>query len=555
MDSDFLWWRDGIIYQIYPRSFADSNADGIGDLNGITAHLDYLSSLGVDALWLSPIYPSPDADFGYDVSNYTDIDPKMGSLADFDRLVEESHRRNLHIIMDLVLNHTSNQHPWFKESRLSQDNPYSDWYLWRDPAHGGRPPNNWASIFGGSGWKFEPSRGQYYFHMFAEEQPDLNWHNPAVRQAMLDVFRFWLERGVDGFRLDVFNAYFKHINLPGNPTAIGIRLFERQRHVYDTSQPEMLPLLKEIRQMLDAYPARYAVGETFLGSSETFAGYIGDDRLHAAFNFDFAASYWSARRFRGAIQRSETALGYQKWPNYFLGNHDMTRAASRYCAGEDDRRAKVAAALLLTLRGTPFIYYGEEIGMRDVALKRSQILDPVGKRYWPLWKGRDGCRGPMQWNSTHNAGFSDTQPWLPLHPDYSLRNVAAQGGDPGSLLAFYKKLIAIRRQTPALQRGSFDLLSAPNGRALVFLRTLDKMGPLDKVGPPDKEGEGQTSILVALNFSHKPQSIPLDPQVAGRRWRLLLSSERSGLENLMGSILIGSALTLAPDEVCLLVSP
>jgi alpha-glucosidase len=558
MDPHYLWWRDGIIYQIYPRSFADSNADGIGDLNGIRAHLDYLSDLGVDALWLSPIYPSPDVDFGYDVSNYIDIDPKMGSLADFDRLVEEAHRRDLHIVMDLVLNHTSDQHPWFKQSRLSHPNPYSDWYLWRDPAPGGKPPNNWASIFGGSGWKFDAGRGQYYFHMFAEEQPDLNWRNPAVHQAILDVFRFWLERGVDGFRLDVFNAYFKHPDLLNNPPAAGIRLFERQRHIYDINQPEMVPLLKEIRQLLDSYPERYVVGETFLGNTEIAAEYCGDDRLHAAFNFDFAASYWSARRFRGALERWEKALrntsqgapeggpqnGPQngpKWPNYFLSNHDMTRAASRYCTGEDDRRAKVAAALLLTLRGTPFIYYGEEIGMRDLTLKRSQILDPVGKRYWPLMKGRDGCRGPMQWNSTHQAGFSTANPWLPLHPDYGLRNVAAQEGDPGSLLAFYQKLIALRRQTPALQRGSLDLVSAPKAPALAFLRRLNESG-------------NQASVLVALNFSHAPQSIILEPLVSGQKWQLIFSSETSGHADFADARLTGSALTLAPDEVCLFIS-
>jgi len=304
-DSNFLWWRDGIIYQIYPRSFADSNGDGIGDLNGITARLDYLAELGVDALWLSPISPSPDVDFGYDVSDYVDIDPKFGTLADFDRLLAEAHRRNIHIVLDLVLNHTSDQHPWFQESRQSRASARRDWYIWRDPAPGGGKPNNWQSVFGGSAWQWDPHTRQYYLHLFYKEQPDLNWRNPEVRQAMLDVFRFWLDRGVDGFRLDVFNMYFKDAGFRSNPPKPGLRGFDRQQHIYDHSQPEMFPLLAEIRAILDAYPERYAVGETFMGSPEHAAEYVGPDKLHAAFEFDLLHCRWNPADYHRVIARSQ----------------------------------------------------------------------------------------------------------------------------------------------------------------------------------------------------------------------------------------------------------
>ncbi|HZW03594.1 MAG TPA: alpha-glucosidase, partial [Anaerolineaceae bacterium] len=378
MSDDFLWWRDGIIYQIYPRSFADSNADGIGDLNGITARLDYLQDLGIDAIWLSPINPSPDVDFGYDVADYLDIDPKFGTMADFDRLLAEAHGREIRIVLDLVLNHTSDRHPWFQQARSGRDNPYRDWYIWSDPAPGGSPPNNWASRFGGSGWELDPATGQYYFHMFYKEQPDLNFRNPAVRQAVLDVFRFWLEKGVDGFRLDVFNVYYKDADFRPNPARIGLIGWDRQFHRYDYDQPEMLPMLADIRALLDSYPERYAVGETFEASPAQAAAYTGADRLHATFNFRFTGCPWQPRCFLKAVQDWESALSVDDWPNYVLNNHDVPRSATRFGAGENDERLKVAATMLLTLRGTPFLYYGEEIGMRDISLPRAEILDPVG---------------------------------------------------------------------------------------------------------------------------------------------------------------------------------
>lgn len=520
MDKNYLWWRDGIIYQIYPRSFADSNGDGIGDLDGITARLDYLQDLGVDALWLSPIYPSPDVDFGYDISNYTDVDPKFGSLEGFDRLTNEAHKRGLRVILDLVLNHTSDQHPWFIESRKSKSNPFRDYYLWREPKQNGDPPNNWLSVFGGGGWELDPGTGQMYFHMFYKEQPDVNWRNPQVRQYMLDVFKFWLDRGVDGFRLDVFNAYLKHPDLLDNPPA-GLKLrpesllpFFRMQHVHDMDSPDLVPLLGEIRQILDSYGDTYVVGETFLGGPETAAGYTGSDRLHAAFNFDFLRCSWWARAFFQSIQGWDSLLGPDGWPNYVLNNHDTVRSATRFVRGEDDDRLKVAAAMMLSLRGTPFMYYGEEIGMRNISLTRDQIKDPIGRRFWPISVGRDGCRAPMQWSAAPNAGFAPphTETWLPLHPDYQTRNVMNQQADPDSLLNWYKRLIALRKAHPALRTGSFVPLTQGTNFVLAYLRPVES-----------------ETVIVALNFSSRRQRLVLGPEQAGRTWSLLLSNRRSSM--------------------------
>ncbi|MBG0786961.1 MAG: alpha-glucosidase [Anaerolineaceae bacterium] len=487
MKNEFLWWRDGIIYQIYPRSFADSNNDGIGDLPGITNKLDYLQDLGVDAIWLSPIYPSPDVDFGYDVSDYMGIDPKFGTMEDFEKLVREAKKRDIHIIMDLVLNHTSDQHPWFIASKESEENPYHDWYLWLYPKSDGEPPNNWAAIFGGSGWEYDPDLGQYYYHMFYKEQPDLNWRNPEVHQAMLDVFRFWLGKGVDGFRLDVFNAYFKDAAFRDNPSKLGIRAFDRQQHIHDASQPEMYPLIGEIRAIVDEHTGGYVVGETFLADTAQTATYCGKGKLHAAFNFEFAENRWHPKRFLDSAQKWYAALEENAWPNNFLSNHDMIRAASRYCFGEDDRRAKVALAMLLTIKGTPFIYYGEEIGMRDIPIrKKSDVLDPLGKTFWPFHKGRDGCRAPMQWTGGKNAGFSDAKPWLPVNQNYQERNVVNQAAEPDSVLLFFKSLAALRKAEPALQRGDFKALTTDPHTHLVFERIL-----------------GGDRLVVMLNFNSR----------------------------------------------------
>jgi alpha-glucosidase len=544
------WYKNGIIYQIYPRSFADSNGDGIGDLNGITARLGYLADLGVDAIWLSPIFPSPDVDFGYDVAEYCDIDPKFGTLEDFDRLVECARALGIHIILDLVLNHTSDQHPWFLQSRSSRENPRRDWYLWADPKPGGEPPNNWQAVFGGPSWELDPATGQYYFHMFTKEQPDVNWRNPAVRGAMLDVFRFWMERGVDGFRLDVFNVYFKDQALGDNPVTFPLPRFGffGQRHVHDISQPEMIPLLQELRALLDSYSTpgreRYVVGETFFSSPEQAAAYTGPDRLHAAFNFQimgtnrlFPAMDWSARRFISEIERWEYASGTESWPNAVLNNHDQVRSTTRYRsifqALEDDARAKVAAALLLTLRGTPFLYYGEEIGMRDIPVgSRADVLDPVGKTFWPLMKGRDGCRSPMQWDASPGAGFTreGVRPWLPLHPDAAARNVAALSADPRSLLNFYRELIGVRRASLALQEGMFQSLTFGTRYLAAYLRQT-----------------GEQAVLVALNFSGRRKRLVLGGLLSRGKFRLLLSTHRSETP-----VVRGGLLPMEPYEATLL---
>ncbi len=518
--ADFLWWRDGVIYQIYPRSFYDTNGNGIGDLPGITAKLDYLADLGVDALWLSPFYPSPDKDFGYDISDHKGVDAKHGSLADFDSLVEASHKRGMRIVLDLVLNHTSAQHPWFRESSANRTNPKHDWYLWADTI-----PNNWESVFGGKAWTWHAGRGQYYYHMFVKEQPDVNWRNPAVRAAQLDVVRFWLKRGVDGFRLDVFNVYFKDEQLRSNPFALhGIRAFDRQEHLYDYDQPEMDDLLIELRQLLDQYPDSYAVGETFMPTPENAFRYMGEDKLHAAFEFDFLHSkYDPAQLLKAIIDWEKLAEKTGLFPNYVLSNHDVPRTATRHAKGEDDARPKVMMALLLTMRGTPFLYNGEEIGQRDISLKRSELLDPLGKKYYPFHKGRDGCRAPMQWDSSENAGFTSGTPWLKLHPDYKTRNVEAQQKDENSLFNLTRKLIALRKEYVTLRRGDFIHLENTPKKVLAYFRK-------------DKN----ETILVVLNFSNKIQSMDLPAP----KWAILFSEMRTGK--------VGAHLKLFPNEVLVL---
>ena len=519
--EDFLWWRDGVIYQIYPRSFADSNGDGLGDLTGIISRLDYLSNLGIDAIWLSPFYPTPDKDFGYDISNYVEVDPRFGSLADFDRLVAEAHQRGIRLILDLVLNHTSDQHPWFQESRSRRDNPKRDWYIWRDQ------PNNWQASFGGRAWEYDPATSQYYLHLFTKEQPDVNWRNPEVRKAQMDVFRFWMERGVDGFRLDVFNAYFKHPDLPDNPPRFGLRGFDRQRHIFDIDQPEMMPFLNEMRLLLDSHPERYAVGETYIATPQKTVSYCGPDKLHAAFSFDFTFMDlfypifpWNPRWvMEQVIKREETFNAANVWPTTVMSNHDLPRAASRYARGENDSQTFLAMTLLLTLRGTPFMYYGEEIGMRDIHLQRSEILDPPGKKYWPIYNGRDGCRSPMQWDDSIFGGFSTAKPWLPVHPNTLQRNVRSQQADPGSLFNFTKKLLALRKEIPALRGGDFVPLETPRGM-LAYLR----------------QTKGQ-SVLMALNFGRRKKKFSLPDG----DWRMLLTTAK------------GSPGAPAPYEIQMLI--
>jgi alpha-glucosidase len=526
MQDEFLWWRDGVIYQVYPRSFADSNNDGLGDLPGLVAHLDYIASLGVSAIWLSPFYPSPDKDFGYDISDYTQVDPRFGTLQDFDRLVDSAHRLNIRVVLDLVLNHTSNQHAWFQESSSSRNNPRAGWYIWCDAV-----PNNWQSVFGGRAWTYSPARRQYYYHMFVREQPDVNWRNPEVRQAQLDVVRFWLERGADGFRLDVFNVYFKDDQLRSNPPGPGIRAFDRQRHIYDVDRPELLPLLRELRTLLDEYPERYAVGETFISEPSKIAAYVGPERLHAAFNFQFTGSpFRPAPLLRSLLDWYDLEKQHGIWPTHVLGNHDVPRPATRYGRGEDDARVRLMMLLLLTQRGTPFLYYGDEIGMRDIRLRRSEILDPPGRKYWPFYKGRDGCRTPMQWDSSQYAGFSSSRPWLPVHPDYMHRNVQAQSDDPDSLLHFTRALIRLRREHPALRRGDFVAMVPDSSGIMMFVRR-----------------DPSEQILAALNFTPRRSRVSLPETSGPGSWDLLLSSLPGGSADLHTQ-----SLTLEPYQACLL---
>lgn len=532
MQNKTLWWRDGVIYQIYPRSFADSNGDGIGDLPGITAKLEYLADLGIDAIWLSPINPSPDVDFGYDVSDYKAIDPKYGTMADFDDLVKKAHQHNIHVILDLVLNHTSDQHPWFIQSRSSRDNPYRDWYLWRENPKGKQlTPNNWQSIFGGKGWEYDEKTEQWYFHMFYKQQPDLNWRNPAVRAEMMSIFRFWADRGVDGFRLDVFNEYYKDAEFRDNPPKWGIRPFDQQKHMHDTDQPEMMGVVEEIRKILDGYPERYAVGETFMSGADKAAAYCGPGKLHATFNFSFMHNFWNPAGFLKSVLDWEALLTEDSWPNYVMNNHDNPRSATRYRAPENDERLKVAAGMLLTLRGTPFLYSGEEIGMRDISVSRSEIQDPLGLHYWPFNKGRDGCRSPMQWSTARYAGFTNGKPWLKAHPNFIKRNVELQKADPKSLLNFYCALLRVRRANPALQQGMFVPLTYNPQQVLGYLRqTADQ------------------TVLVALNFGKRKVKLALGPRLNDANWELLLSNKRETTPKVEKGW-----LQLMGDEVCILL--
>ncbi|HMQ31689.1 MAG TPA: alpha-glucosidase [Chloroflexaceae bacterium] len=554
------WWQRAVFYQIYPRSFADANGDGIGDFPGMTAKLDYLRDLGVDALWLSPHYPSPFLDCGYDIADYCDVAPEYGTLWDFSRFLQKAHERGLRVILDLVLNHTSDQHAWFREARSSRASPWRDWYVWRDPAPDGGPPNNWASIFGGPAWTLDQATGQYYYHVFLPEQPDLNWRNPEVKAALWDAVRFWLDLGVDGFRLDAIATIFEHPDLPDHtlPVSPGAVLDANtlpwddywQLLRFQLHQPGMHELMKELRALVESYPGdRVLVGEdedlAFHGS--------GDDELHLVFNFPLQRT----RRITPAHVRANQALRLGAlppgaWPCNTLGNHDAPRVWSRYGDGAHDAAlARLHLALLLTLKGTPFLYYGEELGMADLELSDlGQLRDTNAiNRYRALTERRgvapeaalrevlattrDRCRGPMQWSEAPNAGFTapEAVPWLPLHPNHRAGvSVAAQADDPGSLLSFYRRLLALRRATPALLAGEFEVLHPDSEDHLAFLRH-------------DRDS-GQT-CLVVLNFSGAAQRPAFD--LGGRAARLRFSSA----ERPAGRLDL-QPLSLAPFEAVIL---
>jgi len=508
--QNYLWWQTGVIYQIYPRSFQDSNGDGVGDLPGITRRLDYLSdTLGVDAVWLSPIYPSPMHDFGYDVADYCDIHPMFGTLDDFDRLLEEAHRRGLKMILDLVPNHTSDEHPWFLESRSSLDNPKRDWYIWREPAPAGGPPNNWLSHFGGPAWTFDEKTGQYYLHQFVKQQPDLNYRNPDVVEAMLDAMRFWLDRGVDGFRVDVIGLMMKDPEFrdePLNPNWDGVYPFTKLQHIYTANLPEVHDLIGKMRTLLDSYDDRMMVGETYLPNDELMKYYGTTDMLecHLPFNFQLILAKWIAPGVRKMVDDYESVLPGDAWPNWVLGNHDQHRLATRIGPSQ----ARVANMLLLTLRGTPTCYYGDELGMEDVAIPPEKIQDPpaVNQPEIAHIVGRDPERTPMQWDVSPNAGFSAPEVedlWLPIAANYKAVNVASELKDPHSFLNYYRSLLAIRKATPALLWGDYRShdLGSPETQQNCFVY---------------ERRAGDQSVMVALNFSGQDQTIGLSGSGKGR---------------------------------------
>jgi len=486
------WWKSAVLYQIYPRSFADSNGDGVGDLRGILARLPHLTELGADALWLSPIFASPMADFGYDISDYTAIDPLFGRMADFDALLAAAHARGLKVILDFVPNHTSDQHAWFRESRSSRQSAKRDWYIWRDPAPDGGPPNNWLSEFGGSGWQFDATTGQYYYHAFLKEQPDLNWRNPQVVAAMHDVMRFWLKRGVDGFRLDAIWHLIEDEKFRDNPDNPDYRPGDppesRLLPVYSGDRPEVHDALRAMRRVIDEFPDRLMIGEIYL-PFERLMAYYGRDLggTHLPFNFALLKTPWQARAIAKLIDDYEAVLPPGAWPNWVLGNHDKPRVVGRI----GEAQARVAAMLLLTLRGTPTLYYGDEIGLPQATIPPELVQDPFEKNVPGLGLGRDGCRTPMQWDASRYAGFSQGQPWLPITEDAAQRNVESARADPGSLYNLYRRLIALRRAHPALATGSYRPVAA-EGDVLAYQR-----------------GEGGALFFVALNLGAAPAMVAL----------------------------------------------
>ena len=489
------WWQHAVFYEIYPRSYADSNNDGIGDLEGITSKLGYLKDLGVDAIWITPCYPSPQVDFGYDVSDYENIDPMYGTLKDFDHLAHESQKRGIHIIMDFVMNHTSDQHKWFIDSRSSRTSAYRDWYIWRDGKNGG-PPNNWISIFGGPAWKLDPQTSQYYYHYFYPQQPDLNWRNPAVEKAMFDVTRWWYERGVSGFRLDAVDTLFEDPDLHDNPVLPGTNKYgdPNQQEIYDRRLPEVHDVLRDLRKVADEHGA-VLIGETWTNNIDELKQYYGGHgkELQMPMDFMFAmVNRLSAPEFRRQIATVDSAGG---WPVYVISNHDIVRSYDRYGDGQhNDAIAKLMAGLYLTLRGTPIMYYGEEIGMENNDPKRKEdVKDPIGKLGWPVDKGRDGERTPMQWTDGPNAGFTSATPWLPVPPSSATHNVASESKDPDSVLEFYKHLLKLRHQNPALLEGEYVPLNQDDPNVLSYLRRYK-----------------DEAVLVVLNMSGSAQKVSLD---------------------------------------------
>ncbi|MEM9153794.1 MAG: alpha-glucosidase [Cyanobacteria bacterium P01_F01_bin.33] len=525
-----LWWQTGVIYQLYPLTFSDSNGDGTGDLKGITQRLDYLNdgnpnsetSLGIDAIWLSPINKSPMVDNGYDVSDYSDISSIFGSLEDFDALIDAAHQRGIKVITDLVINHSSNQHPWFLESSSSRENPKADWYLWQEPLSGRDLPNNWLSYFGGTGWTYHPDREQFYFHSFNENQPDLNWKNLEVREAIYNMLRFWLDRGVDGFRLDASSVYSKDHFFRDNPLKYGAsdkNEYNNYHHLYDKNLPENHQILKEMRAILDEYSDRVLIGETFIDArlydSVIYHG-VNNDELHLPLTFEFPFSPWYPGYLQREIEKKNYMTHNGAWPSYFLDNHDIPRHLSRWiecslCV-DSVAIAKAAATLLLTIRGTPILYYGQEIGMVDnTNIPADQLRDQavVLSETHETPPPRDGARTPMQWDTSAHAGFSfgkDVTPWLPVHENYTELNVETALAKPTSILNFYRDLIRIRKQSKALQLGRWRSLIHYPYEHMAYVREID-----------------HETVLVLINFSYE-QPCTLDVEIDPHDWTVLLST-------------------------------
>lgn len=497
--SNNEWWRGGVIYQIYPRSYQDSNGDGVGDLPGITTRLEHIAKLGADGIWLSPVFKSPMKDFGYDVSDYRDIDPLFGTLDDFRALVQRAHSLGLKVMIDQVLSHTSDQHPWFVESRSSQDNPKADWYVWADAKDDGTPPNNWLSIFGGSAWQWDTARLQYYMHNFLTSQPDLNFHNPQVQQALLDDVRFWLELGVDGYRLDTANFYFHDKELRSNPgrgkptgedpAVDSVNPYGWQWHKFDKSQPENLKFLQRLRALLDEYPDTTMVGE--IGDDDGLARMAeytsGGDKLHMAYCFDLLGTAHTAGFYHALFARFLKIVG-NGWPCWALSNHDCQRVASRWDGDEPDARLlRLGAAMQMSLRGSPCIYQGDELGLTEAKIAFEDLQDPFGITMWPKFKGRDGCRTPMPWSAKEpHGGFGPAKPWLPVAAEHLPLAVDQQSGDAGSLLAYYTRLLHWRRGHQVLVKGEMELLPE-HPQVLAFVRS--------------HEGK---RVLCVFNFSTEP---------------------------------------------------
>jgi len=506
------WWEHGIIYEIYARSFQDSNRDGIGDLNGIRSRLDYLCWLGVNAIWITPIYPSPMKDFGYDVADYCGIDPVFGTLQDFDRLLNEAHQCGLKLILDFVPNHTSDQHPWFRESRSSRNNPKRDWYIWRAAKPDGSPPNNWVSNFGGTAWERDAATGQYYYHAFLKAQPDLNWRNPEVRAAMHNVLRFWLDRGVDGFRVDVLWHLMKDPEFRDNPPNPAYEPhqpeIDKYLQLYSADHPDIHSIVQEIRKVIDSYKDRVLIGEIYL-PIERLVAYYGKDvgEAHLPFNFQLLQTPWNARRIASVIAEYDGVIPEAHWPNWVLGNHDKPRIAARIGLPQ----ARVAAILLLTLRGTPTLYYGDEIGMAEISIPLEFVKDPWERNEPGLGLGRDPQRTPMQWDSSPHAGFTTGTPWLPVSPDSESCNVDCLAKEQESILSLYRRLISYRQQNHALTIGRYRPLAVTGSDDLLCYER--------SVGP--------ARAIVLLNFGPSPQPAEM-PEFAGMKIVISTHGRREG---------------------------